>query len=29
VGRQRGSGRQQGGEDSGRQGRTRWCHSLR
>jgi hypothetical protein len=29
VGRRRGSGRQQNGEDSGQQGRTRWCHSLR
>jgi hypothetical protein len=29
VGRQRGSGRQQGGEDGGRQGQTQWCHLLR
>jgi hypothetical protein len=28
VGWQRGSGCQQGREDSGRQGQTQWCHSL-
>jgi hypothetical protein len=28
VGWQQGSGRQQGREDSGRQGQMQWCHSL-
>jgi hypothetical protein len=28
VGRRRGSGRLQGREDGGRQGRAQWCHSL-